>query len=354
MSANKRIEHIDVWRFLAVILVIQEHFWLFSGIDRDFPQIETYSLQIERFGEMGVLIFFSISGFVICNGLNSEKKTTGNICLSAFCARRFFRIVPPMWLYLVTLFALNAVDIIKISGEQLLTSAAFLCNLPLSKGCSWYAGHTWSLAYEEQFYLLFPLLFIWAWRGERNWRLVGAMALLIGVALALLYRGQIFWSEYCTYFLFLLTGCLSALLPFHWMKRLRNLSLLEWLAATLLLVSLLTFLPNKQDAVFKILLYPLLVQLIVFGTPTHFPPIKRFFHHPHLSYLGRISYCVYLWQELATAYYTGVQWWHTLIYLALVFGFSALSFTYFEQPLLRVGAALSTKLKARANALPPA
>ena len=107
MSATKRIEHIDVWRFFAVILVIQEHFLLFSGIDRYIADIETYSLQIERFGEMGVLIFFSISGFVICNGLNSEKKTTGKICLSAFCARRFFRIVPPMWLYLLTLFILN-------------------------------------------------------------------------------------------------------------------------------------------------------------------------------------------------------------------------------------------------------
>ncbi|MEY3280141.1 MAG: hypothetical protein RL674_126, partial [Pseudomonadota bacterium] len=47
MSATKRIEHIDVWRFFAVILVIQEHFLLFSGIDRYIADIETYSLQIE-------------------------------------------------------------------------------------------------------------------------------------------------------------------------------------------------------------------------------------------------------------------------------------------------------------------
>jgi len=347
MSATKRIEHIDVWRFFAVILVIQEHFLLFSGIDRYIADIETYSLQIERFGEMGVLIFFSISGFVICNGLNSEKNTTGKICLSAFCARRFFRIVPPMWLYLLTLFILNSADLLKISGEQLLTSAAFLCNLPLTKGCSWYAGHTWSLAYEEQFYLLFPLLFIWAWRGNRNGRIFASIALLTSIALILHYSGKIFWSQYCTYFLFLFMGCFSALLPFHWMKRLRNLSLLEWSAATILLMGLLTFLPTKQDAVFKILLYPLLVQIIVFGTPTHFPKMKTLFHHPKLSYLGRISYSVYLWQELATAYYTGVQWWQTLIYLGIVFGFSSLSFTYFEQPCLRFGTSLSNKLKAR-------
>lgn len=131
--AVKRIEHIDVWRFFAVMLVIQEHFLLFSGIDRYFSDIETYSLQIERFGELGVLIFFSISGFVICMGLNSEKTKTGRVCLSAFCARRFFRIVPPLWLYLAFATILSAFDLIKISGQQVLTSAAFLCNLPFEK-----------------------------------------------------------------------------------------------------------------------------------------------------------------------------------------------------------------------------
>lgn len=343
----KRIEHIDVWRFLAVMLVIQEHFFLFSGVDKNLPQIETYSLQIDRFGELGVLIFFSISGFVICRGLNSEQRKTGKICLSAFCVRRFFRIVPPLWFYLVCMAILSAFEIIKISQEQLLRSAAFLCNLPFKDGCSWFAGHTWSLAYEEQFYLLFPLLFLWAWRGNKTLRILISISILIAGALLLIYLKQPFWANYCTYFLFLLTGCYSALLPEKWMHKLRSLSFLTWLCVLLLLAAQLYFLPKDGDRFLKILLYPILVQIIVFGTPTHLKQIKNIFENKKLSYLGRISYSVYLWQELATAYYPNTAWWQTLIYLLLVFIFAALSFHYFEMPLQRLGSQFSDKLKVK-------
>lgn len=345
----KRIEHIDVWRFFAVMLVIQEHVLLFSGMDAYLPKIETYSLQIERFGELGVLIFFSISGFVICRGLNSEQTKTGKICLSAFCVRRFFRIVPPLWFYLACIAILSTFDLVKISGEQLFRSAAFLCNLPFEKGCSWFAGHTWSLAYEEQFYLLFPLLFLWAWRGNKALRILISISVLMISALLLIYLKQPFWADYCTYFLFLLTGCYSALLPTDWMQKLRSLSFLTWLCVTLLLAAQLSFLPNDGDRFLKILLYPLLVQIIVFGTPTNFSTIKNIFENKSLSYLGRISYSVYLWQELATAYYPNTQWWQTLIYLFVVFVFAALSFHYFEIPCQQLGTRLSTTLKAKSN-----
>lgn len=345
----KRIEHIDVWRFFAVMLVIQEHFLLFSGIDRYISQIETYSLQIERFGELGVLIFFSISGFVICTALNSEKNTSGTICLSAFYTRRFFRIIPPLWFYLAVIALLSKFSLIKISGQQLLTSITFLCNLPFEKGCSWFAGHTWSLAYEEQFYLLFPLLFLWAWRGAKSSRLFIAIGFLITIAVILLQFNQIFWAEYAGYFLFLLSGCFTAFLSTKWMQKLRSLPFLIWFLAVVILVSLLCLLPNKHDAYFKILVYPFLVQVIVFGTPTHFSVIKMLFENVTFSYFGRISYGIYLWQELATAYYETLPWWINSVYLGLVFIFAAMSFRYFEIPCQKLGTAFSNKLKMKNN-----
>jgi peptidoglycan/LPS O-acetylase OafA/YrhL len=343
----KRIEHIDVWRFFAVMLVIQEHFLLFSGIDRYLSQIETYSLQIERLGELGVLIFFSISGFVICTALNSEKNASGKICLSAFYTRRFFRIIPPLWFYLAVIALLSKFDLIKISVQQLLTSVAFLCNLPFEKGCSWFAGHTWSLAYEEQFYLLFPLLFLWAWRGNKSSRLSIAIITLISIALILQHENQIFWAEYAGYFLFLLSGCFTAFLPSKWMQKLRSLPFSIWFLSCVILTSLLFFLPNKHDAYFKILMYPILVQMIVFGTPTHFSTVKLLFENAIFSYFGRISYGVYLWQELATAYYKNMPWWINLAYLVLVFIFAALSFRYFEIPCQKLGTKLSNTLKLK-------
>ncbi|MDD5228749.1 MAG: acyltransferase family protein, partial [Methylococcales bacterium] len=217
---------------------------------------------------------------------------------------------------------------------------------PFENGCSWYAGHTWSLAYEEQFYLLYPLLFLWAWRGGKSVRILLAIIGLVISALTLIYLKQIFWADYCTYFLFLLTGCYSALLPENWMQRLRLLPFSLWLMAVIILMNLILWLPNNGDMLLKILCYPLLIQIIVFGTPTRFIQIKYVFENASLGYLGRISYSVYLWQELATAYYENTQWWQTLSYLGLVFGFSALSFRYFEIPCQRLGTRLSNRLKA--------
>ena len=337
----KRIEHIDVWRFFAVMLVIQEHFLLFSGVDKYWSQVETYSLQIDRFGELGVLIFFSISGFVICTALNAEKHSSGRICLSAFYTRRFFRIIPPLWFYLVCIFLLN-----KINTLQLLTSVSFLCNLSFFQAnCPWITGHTWSLAYEEQFYLLYPLLFLWAWRGGKSSRILVAIIGLIISASTLIYFKQIFWADYCIYFLFLLMGCFTALLSSDSMQRLRTLPFWVWFGAIILLTSLICVSPNDSDGLLKLLCYPVLIQVIVFGTPTRFSQIKYVFEDASLSYLGRISYSVYLWQELATAYYSNTPWWQTLVYIGLVFGFAAVSFRYFEIPCQRLGTRLSNRLK---------
>ena len=344
--AVKRIEHIDVWRFFAVMLVIMEHFLLFSGVGEYWSQVETYSLQIERFGELGVLIFFSISGFVICTALNSEKNSSGRICLKAFYTRRFFRIIPPLWLYLMFLLMLNAFNLVTVNGVQVLTSAAFLCNLSFfESNCPWYVGHTWSLAYEEQVYLFYPVVFLWAWRGGKILRIFIVMITLISISSLFSYYGQNFWAAYFLYFVFLLMGCFTALLPTNWMFRLRTLPFLFWLATVFLLISLICFANGSRDDVFLRLSYPILILIIVFGTPIQFSVVKRVFENRCLSYLGRISYSVYLWQQLATAYYPNTMWWQTLIYLSLVFGFAALSFQYFELPCQRLGTKFSNQLK---------
>jgi peptidoglycan/LPS O-acetylase OafA/YrhL len=344
---SKRIEHIDVWRFFAVLLVIVNHYFRFSGVDQYWLFINTYTEQIGRLGELGVLIFFSISGFVICLGLDREKNATGWICLSAFYTRRFFRIMPPLWLYLTVLMLLSIGGVIDTRVEQIFRSVFFLCNLPFSDGCSWFAGHTWSLGYEEQFYLVYPLLFLWAWQGIKNRRIFSIMGLLMINALVLQHYGYSFAADYCTYFLFLLAGCHTALMPIHQRQRLYELPLLVWILSVILLVGLICVLPNDKNDLLKILCYPFLIQLIVFGTPTHCRGIRYFFHNHTLSYLGRISYSLYLWQQLATAYYADTFWWQTLVYLGLVFGFSILSFRYFEMPCQRLGTRFSAQLKMR-------
>lgn len=335
-----RIGHIDTWRFFAVVLVIQSHLFLFSGIN--LAWIETYSLQLDRLGEMGVLIFFVISGYVICSGLLAERAKTGSVCLWAFYARRFFRIMPPLWLYLATLCLLASLDRLKITGLQALTSFGFMCNLPFPDGCSWYAGHTWSLAYEEQFYLLFPLLFLFVAFINRSLHFAGLILALVLASWLCRFSGWVFVADYLGYFVFLLTGCWAAFLPPAQMAIIRRLPLGIWLAVLGLLLACLVWLPLNPEKYVKTLAYPGLIVLLVLGTPTAKPLVAGIFNNPGLCYLGRISYSVYLWQQLATIHYQG---WYTALNIALVFGFAMLSFRYFEQPMQTFGRNMSAKLK---------
>lgn len=139
MSEQGRITHVDAWRFIAVSMVIFGHMLVFSNfsfVTESFPFLR----RIGRFGTLGVLIFFFISGFVICRGLMKERATKSRISLTAFYLRRSFRILPPLWLFLLVLALLASFGVIDITSAQIGKSALFLCNMNFSGSCFWYAG----------------------------------------------------------------------------------------------------------------------------------------------------------------------------------------------------------------------
>jgi peptidoglycan/LPS O-acetylase OafA/YrhL len=338
--SSTRIEYIDAWRFIAVVLVILSHLLLFSGIN--LPHTEEVSLQIDRMGEMGVLIFFVISGFVICSGLISEREKSGTVCLSAFCVRRFFRIIPALWFYLIVISLLSFFGILETTRQQALTSFLFLCNMPFPAGCSWYAGHTWSLAYEEQFYLLFPLLFIFIPTLNSSKKFAWLIAAITLGSVVFRYFNQLFLAEYLGYFLFLFTGCWAAFAKPVLMPKLRKMSVTTWILFLMLLLICLNFLPLTTEKYIKTICYPGLITILVLGTPTQNKLISLIFKNKHTCYLGRVSYSVYLWQEPVTGNYMG---WLTAAQLLAVFMFGLLSFKYFELPLQKLGSDLSKRLK---------
>ncbi|RZT58388.1 peptidoglycan/LPS O-acetylase OafA/YrhL [Microcella alkaliphila] len=155
LALRGRLPGLDALRALAVILVLGYH--LFPGL---IPG-----------GFIGVDVFFVVSGYLITALLLHERRRTGRIALRAFWARRARRLLPALALVVMstaTLASLIGGDVLVGMGWQLLGAATFTSNwVAISAGSSYLDQtspelfrHLWSLAVEEQFYLLWPIAVI--------------------------------------------------------------------------------------------------------------------------------------------------------------------------------------------------
>jgi peptidoglycan/LPS O-acetylase OafA/YrhL len=145
--ATRTFGSLDGLRALSILAVLWHH----------APRDPAGSLVAGR-GFLGVDLFFVLSGFLIVTLLLRERRRTGTISLSGFYARRALRIFPPYYLLLAVVAAVGwlkpGVGSAAIRAD-LPYAAAYLSNLvPLTSLLT----ITWSLAAEEQFYLLIPAL----------------------------------------------------------------------------------------------------------------------------------------------------------------------------------------------------
>jgi len=143
---HTRNQSLDVLRGVAILLVLARH----------LPYVE--AVPVFRFwysiGWSGVDLFFVLSGFLISGLLFNEYKKSGGIQVARFWLRRGFKIYPPFYALLLT----TAIGLLLRDGRaqaRLLGEAVFLQNyLPH------FWDHTWSLAIEEHFYFLLPLILL--------------------------------------------------------------------------------------------------------------------------------------------------------------------------------------------------
>jgi peptidoglycan/LPS O-acetylase OafA/YrhL len=175
---------IQAVRALAVLLVVLYH--------ADIPGVHG--------GFLGVDVFFVISGFVITNVLLRERASSGSTSIPVFYARRIRRILPAATVVLIaTVFATyHWLSFITgaANADDAKYVAAFIGNFHFASLGTQYFSATqppstlqqfWSLAVEEQFYLVWPLLFLvltLPWKLlTPTVRLVGALSAVIGVSL---------------------------------------------------------------------------------------------------------------------------------------------------------------------------
>jgi peptidoglycan/LPS O-acetylase OafA/YrhL len=305
-------------------------------------------------GSIGVDIFFVLSGFLITSILLEEWTTTANINLRHFYARRLLRLVPALVLLTVVLLVVSG--LLFSTGEAMQTrrtipiALLYLTDFFASLAPQISLGalrHTWSLAIEEHFYLLWPPVLLLLLKSGVSRRGLFILTISLATALclhrALLYEAGV--SPARTYYAFdtradsLLIGC-AAGIAVSW-GFVMCCSRLTAVAVALIVLSLVSTnfaSPIMHEGGFTILAAAtalLLINLI----SSEAGRFTRLMEVRPLVWIGRISYGLYLWHYPVFKWvkYAGSPWPLKLaLALFTTFAVASLSFYLLEKPLLRL------------------
>lgn len=274
-NETSRIDYLDGWRAIAVGLVVAAH------------TLSVYGIKVLGIGTVGVYLFFGISGYIITRLLVLERLKTGSIDLAAFYARRLARIFPPLIIFLIAMMVIWPDQ--AIFG-QAARSLAFTCNIGFDGGCMRLLEHTWSLAFEEQFYLVFPLLLA----GVRRWWLLPLAAFwALPFFVPVGYIGQ---GGFVRVVMIMLLGATYAAFeaPLSGLVTRVPKVLLLIMPVALACWALLDHTPLKPVLG---ALVPLASIMTVFALPAAFPTVRRVLTWSVLTRVGLYSYTFYLWQQ---------------------------------------------------------
>jgi len=176
-----RMPELDTLRGIAILGVLCLHGVYSSANTLTFVRTAKWIVRLTQIGWLGVNLFFLLSGFLITGILLDSKG--GNHYFVSFYARRALRILPAYYLLLILLAILG-----HTGWAYLILCVFYLANVTTLFGVPEDYGPLWSLAVEEHYYLLWPLIVHWLSRRQ-----VGIVAGLICV-LAVLLRGLAFYK----------------------------------------------------------------------------------------------------------------------------------------------------------------
>ncbi|MFC5490849.1 acyltransferase family protein [Dokdonella soli] len=321
---------------------------------RGFPPVELWR-SLGDLANLGVNIFFIISGFLITSLLMSERQRTGGVSLKAFYVRRVLRIFPAFYAFILIIVIADLIGWVRISMTDLVTALTYVVNY--NAGRSWNIGHLWSLSVEEQFYLLWPLLFIRL--GGRR----AVIAAFIAFAAAPVIRAGMHLAlasgPYRDLEIFpavadgIAIGCAIALLR-PWLltqPAYVRLTGSRWL---LLLLPLIVMVNRERGyTLVDLLVWPwmllLMAVLVEASTRRTATWTGRLLNLRPVVFIGTLSYSLYLWQQPFLNRHADAPVTAFPLNLALAFAAALLSYFIIERPFLRL-----RRHALRASAVPRA
>jgi peptidoglycan/LPS O-acetylase OafA/YrhL len=337
---------LDGLRGISILLVFLHHLWF-----RFLPG-----------GFLGVDIFFVLSGFLITSLLVQEYERRGRISLRHFYIRRALRLGPALVVFMagLGLYALCFLDRARAADvyQGILLTASYVSNWVFALKPSVKIGAlgiTWSLAIEEQFYLVWPLLLSLALRFKLSRRTIVCTLILAILAIALHRRmlteyGAVIRRLYYatdTRADALLIGCLVALLlswrfipQTRWFRPVINaVAITGALFVIYLATTADTALLSLYLGWFTLVALAIGLNLIVLML---WPPAwaLQLLRTQPLAWFGRISYALYLWHYPVRAFIcpdNGARSiWRVLLTAIISVGIAALSFYLIEKRFLRL------------------
>jgi peptidoglycan/LPS O-acetylase OafA/YrhL len=313
------IPTLDGWRGIAISLVLIGHYT---------AALKTKHRFLYGLGGIGVSIFFGISGFLICALLLRERDKHGVINLRNFYRKRTFRIFPVAYVFLLVTLILSFFVKLPMDRRDIWPALLFVRNYISPDGGT--THHFWSLAVEEHFYLVLPVLMLVARR-----RLLAA--LVVGSILVFVWRS---WMGALPHALSrtdyridaIMDGSIVAVLAHEYNPLIERLGSLRVGAAAIAVLILSRFV----DLSLGRSLVAIAVPFILLATIRASPSVLEW---SPLRWLGRISYSVYIWQGLFTGNGIGLLF-HQLPWifnLSAMIGTAVVSYYALEQPLIHIG-----------------
>ena len=298
MNQHNRIPSLDGLRCIAVSLVLFSHLLGTRGF---FSPPKTSFLY--AFGNLGVQVFFVISGYLITHLLLSELQRSDKIHLGTFYFRRTLRIFPPCYFMIGGLVLLTAAGWNALTPKDAFHALTYTSNY--YPGRSWNIGHTWSLGVEEQFYLLWPAVLVILGRRKGFFAAASVIFIcpIIRVLLWHFYRLPDIGHRFETVADAIATGCLLAGTR-EWLHRqqlyktILGSKFLFALPIFVLAALILDPHPMTYFAVSPTVMNLSIALFLDFSITYHRGVVGGILNSRPFVFLGLISYSTYLWQQV--------------------------------------------------------